>query len=342
MNLSTPLLLAAVLGIVAALVFWPRIGLHARWDRLRRNVRRVLIEDALKHVYDYEYKKLVCTPQSLSGALSISGDEAAKLLGRLETLGLIRLHGEGVGLTDEGRLYALRIIRVHRLWERYLADETGIHEIEWHPRAEKKEHRIPPEEADALAAQMGNPTYDPHGDPIPTASGYLPTRKGKALTQLHAGELAEVVHVEDEPAAVYAQIVAQGLYPGVRIRIIGVSKERIHFDADGIEKELSPVAATNVAVVSLSSTAMREGPFETLAALNPGEKGTVISISRACRGQQRRRLMDLGVVPGTVITAEMRSASGDPTAYAIRDATIALRKQQATMIHIRRNEGRSS
>ena len=65
-------------------------------------------------------------------------------------------HGEGFELTNEGRSYALRMIRVHRLWERYLADETGLAETEWHRRAEKLEHNMTEQEAEALAASAGH------------------------------------------------------------------------------------------------------------------------------------------------------------------------------------------
>ena len=75
---------------------------------------------------------------------------------------------------------------------------------------------------------------------------------------------------------------------------------------------------------------------EPLSALRPGEAGRVLAISRRCRGAERRRLMDLGVVPGTVVGVEMRSPNGDPTAYRIRDAFIALRAEQAEGIRVRR------
>ena len=71
-----------------------------------------------------------------------------------------------------------------------------------------------------------------------------------------------------------------------------------------------------------------------LADLRYGESGRVLSISQQFEGMVRRRLLDLGVLPGTVITAEMRSPSGDPTAYRIRDAVIGLRAEQARMINI--------
>lgn len=72
----------------------------------------------------------------------------------------------------------------------------------------------------------------------------------------------------------------------------------------------------------------------TLADLQPGQKGRVITISPACRGLERRRFMDLGILPKTIIAAEMTSPSGDPTAYRIRGSLIALRREQASFIQI--------
>ena len=75
---------------------------------------------------------------------------------------------------------------------------------------------------------------------------------------------------------------------------------------------------------------------ERLSALQPGESGIVTTISPACQGVERRRFLDLGILPGTVITAEMVSPGGNPTAYRIRGALIALRREQATLIHMTR------
>lgn len=328
------LLIASALIGIAVLVFWPNRGLFWQWKRAFRNTERVLIEDSLKHLYDCEYKQIPCTLQSLSGALSIRSERTAKLAARLEALGLIRSAGKGLSLTDEGRSYALRIIRVHRLWERYLADKTGLPELEWHAEAEKQEHKMSIREANELAAQMGNPRFDPHGDPIPTASGELPPPRGIALTDLPEGEFAEIVHIEDEPESIYAQLVALSLHPGMQVQMMDISTERIRFAAEGEEISLAPVFAVNVTVQPLKEKSELESPYPTLKELQPGEEAVVVGISRACRGLQRRRLMDLGIIPGTIISTEMRSASGDPTAYKIRGATIALRKNQSSAIFI--------
>jgi DtxR family Mn-dependent transcriptional regulator len=78
---------------------------------------------------------------------------------------------------------------------------------------------------------------------------------------------------------------------------------------------------------------------ETLAALRQGESAEVVRITAACQGAHRRRLLDLGVVPGTLITARLRSASGDPVGYEIWGALIALRREQAERILVRRDGG---
>jgi len=326
-----------ILFIIAALA-WPNFGVIALLNRSKKNAHRIRIEDALKHLYHCEFSKQSCTLESMAGALSMNSDTAAKLMENLESHDLVVSRQKSFHLTAEGRSYALRIIRVHRLWERYLADETSLSETDWHAQAEKKEHEMTMEEANSLAAQIGNPRYDPHGDPIPTAAGELPPSKGRPLTDLHEGEFAGIIHVEDEPPTVYAQLVAQGLNPGMQVQMLEASKERIIFSADGDEKVLAPVFAANITVIPLEDEEKIGHSFDTLASLNQDEKGIVIGISKACRGQQRRRLMDLGVTPGTEVTMEMKSAGGDPIAYQIRGATIALRKDQAGLIQIQKNK----
>lgn len=331
-------LIALTIGVGIILLFmallWPQKGIIALFKSSKRITRRVQIEDALKHIYNCEYNGIGCTLNSVAGKLGISEDDAANLAMRLEGLGLILSQENTFQLTEEGRSYALRIIRVHRLWEKYLADETGVDESEWHRSAEEIEHQLSPSQAEALAAEIGNPVYDPHGDPIPSPEGHLPIKDGKPLTSLQKGEFASIVHIEDEPDAIYQQLVAEGLYPGMQVRMIEMSRERVRFTANGEESVLAPLFAKNITVAPIKFEKKIEGKFKMLSSLRVGEKGTILGISKACRGQQRRRLMDLGVVPGTEVTAEMKSAGGDPTAYKIKGTTIAIRKKQAERIYL--------
>ncbi len=73
-----------------------------------------------------------------------------------------------------------------------------------------------------------------------------------------------------------------------------------------------------------------------LSSLKPGELGRIVDILPECQGAERRRFMDLGIVPGTIVTAEFTSPGGDPTAYSIRHSLIGLRKEQADYISIER------
>ena len=75
---------------------------------------------------------------------------------------------------------------------------------------------------------------------------------------------------------------------------------------------------------------------ERLSDLAPGESATVSDISALCRGRERRRLLDLGVVPGTVVQAAFRNPNGDPAAFRVRGALLALRREQSDLIHVHR------
>ena len=328
------LLTGTGLILILLIIFIPQKGLISRLRRNKRNEKRVLIEDALKHLYSCEYNGVSCSIDSIAGKLSIASDDAAKLLANLEQHDLVKSHDEDIVLTPDGRSYALRIIRVHRLWEQYLADETSVGEKDWHFSAEEIEHKLSPAQADALAAQIGNPVFDPHGDPIPTSEGDILSKQGITLNSLMPDEYAHIIHIEDEPNAIYSQLVAEGLHVGMHVRMIEATKERIRFLANGEEVVLAPLFAKNINVTVVKGEPKVEGKFKTLSSLSIGEKGKVIGISTKCRGQQRRRLMDLGVVPGTEIEVEMKSVGGDPIAYRIRGATVALRKKQAEGIFL--------
>ncbi len=336
--MSSPLfsLVAIALALVGAVaLFWPASGVAWRWRRGLAASDRVEVEDALKHVWDGEYRQRPATLESLAGALGLSGRAAADLVDRLGRLDLLHLDDSALRLTPDGRREALRVIRIHRLWERYLADETGLGAHEWHAHAERREHGTTDQQANAMAATLGYPRFDPHGDPIPMPSGEVPPHQGIPLTQLTVDQAAEIVHIEDEPEAVFAQIAAAGLVPGMRVRVLDRSPQRMRIEAEADEVVLAPVVAANVTVL-LIETPTEAASMTRLSALSPGESAKVVALAASCRGAQRRRLLDLGLVPGTTVTSELRGPSGDPTAYRIRGALIALRHDQASHIYVHR------
>ena len=184
---------------------------------------------------------------------------------------------------------------------------------------------------------MGHPRYDPHGDPIPTEEGEIGPRRGRPLTRFPEGHPAFIVHVEDEPDPVYAQLLAAGLHPGMRVRILESSPRLVRLEVDAEERVLAPALAANVWVEAAEEEPAEERPHERLSSLDLGERARVVRLSASCRGAERRRLLDLGLVPGTLIEPEMRSPAGDPTAYRIRGGVIALRREQADMIQVDRS-----
>jgi DtxR family Mn-dependent transcriptional regulator len=191
----------------------------------------------------------------------------------------------------------LHIVRAHRLWESYLAEQTGLAENEWHRQAEKQEHLLTPQQADALSDRLGHPTRDPHGDTIPDAGGALEGDQGQSLNSVALETPVLITHIEDEPETVYQQLVALGLRPGMRAFVVEKSGTRIRFWADGNEHVLAPVLAENVSIKLLPEFRAADlVEEEFLSGLRRGQRACVVGLSPACRGPERRRLLDLGFV----------------------------------------------
>lgn len=333
-NPALALLIFAGLAVLGAVVLWPVHGGVARVRRLAALTGRVRLEDVLKQLHKLEYDGLPATAESVAGGVQIPRQQAIRILQRLEETGLATVRDTVFRLTPAGRAYALRIVRTHRLWERFLADRTGTPPQEWHGRAEVREHTLSPSDAEELAAALGHPVYDPHGDPIPTADGQMPVRAGFPLSSLPVGDRGIVTHLEDEPAAIFAELVALGL--GIRspVQRLDGPAGRVRFRVGEEVHDLSAAVARNVTVKPVAEPVASPSWSRTLAELEPGESATVAGISPGCRGPARRRLLDLGVVPGTVVRAQLRSAAGDPVAYDVRGALIALRREQAVLVGI--------
>jgi DtxR family Mn-dependent transcriptional regulator len=163
---------------------------------------------------------------------------------------------------------------------------------------------------------------------------------GKALPTMEVDKPYQIVEIEDQPEVVYAQLVAEGLHPGMEIRLTENNPKRVRFWAGEEEHVLAPIVATNIEVIPMAEEPKTEElPGEPLTNLKTGEGARVVGLSPRIRGTERRRLMDLGILPGTHIEVEMVSAGSDPIAYRVRGAVIALRKSQAEKISICRSDG---
>ena len=122
---------------------------------------------------------------AIAERLDVSPASASAMVKRLESLGLVsREPYHGVQLTRAGERVALEVLRHHRLLELYLAEALGMPWDRVHEEAEKLEHAISPELSELIAAKLGNPTHDPHGDPIPTLDGEIDEAPTRALSEL--------------------------------------------------------------------------------------------------------------------------------------------------------------
>jgi DtxR family Mn-dependent transcriptional regulator len=199
-----------------------------------------------------------------------------------------------------------------------------------HAAAERREHTLTPEQVDALAASLGHPRQDPHGDPIPGRDGDLSPAGDTPVTAWPASQFGRITHLEDEPPLAFAQILAEGLKIGQIVRIVESNPERIVLTDGENEFRLAPAVAANVFLAPAGAPAA--SGLIRLADLPDGQAGRVIALDPACQGFSRRRLMDLGFTPGAVIAPALRNFAGDPRGYRVRGTLVALRRDQSRQV----------
>jgi len=340
MNTYSPtyaLLIFLFFSVLIYLLFRPIKGWF--WiikNNLKTN-EKTIIEDVLKQLYHYENSGKGVDINTLTSVLKFNNSVIIDVINKMAVNELIQFEGDILKLTNSGRDYALRIVRVHRLWEKYLAEKTGFDKEEWHERAEEMEHKLDHEETNLLATQLGNPMYDPHGDPIPTRKGEVAKVNGIALSSLAVDCLGKITHIEDEPDVIYKQILAENIHIGSQIRVVENNLQRVVFYAEGEEFKLAPIVAANITVSILKKDVVIEDNMVRLSSLKENETAKIAGISKECRGDNRRRLLDLGFVKGTEISIDLLSPLQNPKAYLVKGTSIALRNDQASKILIQKS-----
>ena len=158
---------------------------------------------------------------ALADRLGVSPASASAMVKRLEALGLVsREPYRGVELTGAGERVALEVVRHHRLLELYLAEALGMPWDRVHAEAEVLEHAISPELSELIAAKLGNPTRDPHGDPIPTAEGEIDELPSRSLADLEPGERGVFARVSDANPAMLRYLSERGIEPGAELQVV--------------------------------------------------------------------------------------------------------------------------
>jgi DtxR family transcriptional regulator, Mn-dependent transcriptional regulator len=125
-----------------------------------------------------------------------------------------------VRLTSDGLKVALEVLRHHRLLERYLAEELGVPWDRVHDEAEVLEHVLSEELEELIAAKLGHPTHDPHGDPIPTLDGHIDESPTIALHDLPPGATGIFVRVSDSDPEMLRYLAARGIKPGDDLEVV--------------------------------------------------------------------------------------------------------------------------
>lgn len=323
------------LAILVILAFLPRYGLLALYRDWRNAKEREQLEDALKHLLDREQQGRHASPESLAGTLDLPRAKTTRLISEMESQGLLETHGSQLHLTAEGTRWAMHVVRAHRLWERYLADEARMPLSQIHNAAQKREHTLTEAQLNELDAALGHPTRDPHGDPIPSREGKMASMESLPVTAWQAEGPVRIVHIEDEPAIAYEQILAAGLRLGQIIRIIERTPGRIVLSDGETEYRLAPTVAANVSVTPLPESEIAQKNAVPLADLSQNQRAEIVMLDDAVQGFTRRRFLDLGLTPGTTIYPELGNFFGDPRAYRVRGTLIALRKDQAARIWVK-------
>ena len=340
MNTYNPITALAVffaLSILAYLLFRPNKG----WFWLIRNNSvsndKIVVEDVLKLLYHNENADKHLNINDIIRTLKYNDRLILECINKMSDHELISIQGDSVKLTKSGSDYALRIVRAHRLWEKFLAEKTGFKEAEWHERAERMEHELSKVETDILASQLGNPQFDPHGDPIPTNTGKIAKVKGIPVSELPIGTIGRIVHIKDKPEIIYKQILAENIHIGSVIRIMEKTPARIEFHSEGEAFVLAPIMAGNITVSVLEKDVVFEENLARLSILKENETAKIIGISKEIRGDSRRRLLDLGFVKGAEVKIDLLNPLGDPKAFLIKGTSIALRQNQASKILIQKD-----
>lgn len=334
------LLIFFVAVVLLFLLFRPTKGWFWLIKQTFKSSEKIIIEDILKQLYHFENSGNRVDTKTLVQGLNFNNKSIVEAIKKMSINNLVYFDSDALKLTEQGKEYALRIVRVHRLWERYLADKTGYHKNEWHDRAELMEHKLNDDETNELAVQLGNPKFDPHGDPIPTKTGKIAKVMGVELPLLPVNSMARITHIEDEPEVIYKQILAENIHIGSLIKVIENNNTRIVFQSEGEEFILAPIVASNLTVSPIEKQVTIEENIARLSGLKENEMAEIIGISKESRGESRRRLLDLGFVKGSKIKIDLLNPLGDPNAYLIKGTSIALRKDQASKILIKKlNDG---
>jgi DtxR family Mn-dependent transcriptional regulator len=178
------------------------------------------VEDYLKVIYHLSSQGGFAATSDIAASLDVSPPSVSGMVKRLSETGLIEhVPYRGVQLTHQGRRAALRMIRRHRIIEVYLTQHLGYDWDGVHDEAERLEHAVSDDLIERMAGALGDPRYDPHGAPIPTAAGEIEEADLTSLADARVGAVVELRQVGTEDPARLRYLAGQGLVPGTILTV---------------------------------------------------------------------------------------------------------------------------
>ena len=180
------------------------------------------IENYAKAIYALEQRGTgPVTTNALAERLGVTAASASSMAKKLARLGLVtHTPYKGVKLTERGRRVALEVLRHHRLLELYLTESLGVPWDRVHDEAEVLEHVLSEELEEVIARKLGNPTRDPHGDPIPSRELTIEVDETESMARLEVGAKGRFVRVSDSDPEMLRYLASEGITPGDRFEVV--------------------------------------------------------------------------------------------------------------------------
>jgi DtxR family Mn-dependent transcriptional regulator len=180
------------------------------------------VEDYAKAIYALEaLGPASVTTTAIAERMGVTAASASGMVRKLCELDLVSHEPyKGVQLSPKGARVALEVIRHHRLLELYLAEDLGVPWDRVHDEAEVLEHVLSEELEDLIAAKLGDPTHDPHGDPIPTRDLVMEETPSISLSALEPGANGTFVRISDADPAMLRYLAERGIAPGARFEVV--------------------------------------------------------------------------------------------------------------------------
>lgn len=222
-----------------------------------RSMLSPAVEDYLKAIYKLQIEHPSeggATTNAVARQMKVSAASVTNMLKRLAEMKLVNYESyKGVTLTEAGRKVALEIIRHHRLLELYLHEVMGYSWDKVHDEAEYLEHHISEEFEDKIAEMLGDPTHDPHGHPIPTKDGKIPSHNFTTLAEAEPGQTLVVQLVSDADPEMLKYMAELKLRPNTKIRIVSKAPFNgpITLEVEGKKRSLGNEVARHISVSRL-------------------------------------------------------------------------------------------